>query len=129
MKIDFFTLSCICAIVGALLVYIGEQIRTLSKASDDACYDACGTHSSKDVLKKRIGIFVIIIGLSLLFVGLPVIQHVRITEHQKKLIAAIENGYVIYINGTEVSANTINIEEYSNITIDKENQFIIITLD
>lgn len=41
----------------------------------------------------------------------------------------IKEGYTIFINGVEVDADTINIDEYSNIKVDDKNQYIIITVE
>ena len=45
------------------------------------------------------------------------------------LLRNIESGYIIYINGIEVDADTIDINEYSNIKVDDKNQYIIITVE
>lgn len=57
------------------------------------------------------------------FVGALFLENLEQQMEQE----AIQQGYIIYINGVEVEANTINIEEYDNVKIDDENGYIIIT--
>lgn len=40
----------------------------------------------------------------------------------------LQNGYRVFINGIEVDADTIDIKQYSNIKVDDENKYIIITV-
>lgn len=40
---------------------------------------------------------------------------------------SISNGYSVYVNGIEVDAENIRIEDYSHISIDDENRKVILT--
>lgn len=124
-----FFVMFICLIIGVLIFYFGNDMRKCGTAGDAGCYDACGKHSPKRLIQKYFGIFIMVIGVVLVVVGPFTIRYINDTKQQKKIEEAVENGYKVYINGEEVPVNTIDIEKYSDITLDPENQFIIITVD
>jgi len=118
-----------CLFIGVLVYYFGNDMRKCGIAGDAGCYDACGKHSPKQLIEKYFGIFLMVIGLVLMVGGPCTIIYINDAKQQEKIEEAVENGYRVYINGEEVPANTIDIEKYSDVTIDIENQFIIITVD
>ena len=119
----------ICLIIGVLIFCFGNDMRKCGIAGDAGCYAACGKYSPKRLIEKYFGIFMMVIGLVLMIVGPCTISYINDAKQQDKIEKAVENGYKVYINGEEVPANTIDIEKYADVTIDIENQFIIITVD
>jgi len=127
--VKLFFLMFICLIIGVLLFYFGNDIRKCGIAGDAGHYDACGKHSSKQLIGKYFGIFIMVIGMVLMIVGPCTISYINDTKQQEKIEEDVESGYSVYINGEEVAADTIDIDSYSNIVIDDENKYIIITVD
>lgn len=72
-----------------------------------------------------VALFAIII-VSFIILGFLIID-MQANDIHKIAADNISNGYSVYVNGVEVDAENIHIEDYSHISIDDENRKIILT--